>query len=139
MTWIQADDIEPIVVLALDDLRDPVTGKTDVKLKIYRKYDDYFLDWDDNQFKPAVSVTTLTLQMEEVNAVYAPGEYRLNYGAHIKGFNPASITNAQSEDVYFFIAIQDGGTDVANLPQVGQIRVGGYIDALVIEKTPYAL
>lgn len=139
MTWIQTNDIEPIVVLALDNLREPVIGKTDIMLKIYRKHDDWFLDWSDNQFKPAVSVVTISVQMEEVNGVYNKGEYRLNYGPHIKGFNPASVTNAEDEDVYFFVADQQGGTDVSNMPQIGQIRVGGTIDSISLERTPYTL
>ncbi len=139
MTWIQSGDVEPILVLALDELREPVVGKTDVKLRIYRKHDDWFLDWSDNQFKPAASVTIIEIQMEEVNGVYNPGEYRLNYGAHIKGFNPASISNAENEDIYFFVADQSSGVDISNMPQIGQIRVGGVIDSVSIEKTPYTL
>ena len=139
MVWIQSDDIEPIVILALDNLGEPLTGKTDLFLQIYRKYDDYYLDWSDNTFKPAISVVTMKTVLEEINAVFSPGEYRLNYGTHIKGFNPASISNARSEDVYFAVVDQDGGTDAVNVPQVGQIRVGGTIESLSVEKTPFVL
>ena len=139
MTWIASDDIEPIVVLALNDLGSPIVGKTDIFLRVQRRHDDRYLDWSDNTFKPAISVVTMDVQLEEVNSSYSPGEYRLNYNTHIKGFNAASVVNVEDEDIYFFLALQTPGVDVVNLPQTGQIRVGGTLEDTAVDKTPFSL
>jgi hypothetical protein len=128
---IQSGDKEPVIAAITDDNGDPLINKTDIKLKIWRSSDGKFFDWDDNNFKDVGSVTQLLIAMNEVNSTNAPGEYQLNIPPHIRGFDTSEIVNPiNGFDVYQFIIVQDGGTDASNVPQYGEMHVGGFTDNL---------
>jgi hypothetical protein len=126
---IQHGDKEPIVVTAMDTNGLPVIGKTDIKIKIRRQSDNYYFDWSDNTFKLGVAVSQLLQALDEVSVTFSAGEYRLNSLAHVNGFDTSLITNPVNNDIYFVCALQIGGTDVANLPQYGEIKVGTFVVA----------
>jgi hypothetical protein len=113
--------------LAIDQNRIPLTSKTDIIIKIERLSDRGYFDWSDNTFKVGSGVITMSQVLEEVSAVYSPGWYRLNTVTHVHGFNLAAITNAAEMDTYIITATQQPGIDVANLPQVGEIKVGKFV------------
>jgi len=126
---IQTDDNEPIEVLVVDPGGIPLTGLTNLKLRVRRRSDDNFFDWLDNTFKPAASVVQIDQMLIEINATFAPGKYKLDSASHIDGFDTSVIANPADDDIYFFTATQDGAPqNVANVPQVGQISVGDYLD-----------
>ena len=124
---VQSGSIEPIEVMAQDMFGEPITGKTDITAVIRRISDDYFFDWDDNTFKG--TPTQLTQPLVEVSSDLAPGVYKLHAPPlHVRGFNTAAINNLTDDETYQVIVDQTGGTDVANLPQIGEIKVGQYVD-----------
>jgi len=125
---IQSGDKEPIIATVFDEDGKLLPGKTDIKLKIWRASDGYFFDWDDNTFKLPGSVTQMLVVLSPTDVTYAPGEYQLSTPTHARGFNTANIVNPNSFDVYQFNILQDGGTDAVNVPQFGEIHVGGFID-----------
>ena len=129
---IQTGDTEPIVVRVEDATGENLTGKTDIKVKIRRLSNDNYFDWDDNTFKAPVLVTQLLETLDEVSSTYSPGLYQLDTASHQNGFDTSVITNASSDDTYYVTAVQDGGTDAANLPLDGEIKVGQYVDDLKI-------
>lgn len=137
--WIQTGDKEPIVVMVFDLLGNPLPGKTNIKLKVYRRSDAKYYDWSDDTFKDAGAVVQLLVSLVEVSATYSPGEYNLDKAGHVRGFNTATISNPVVDDVYFFTVVQDSGTDAENLPQVGQLRVGGALDDIVVDEFPVIL
>lgn len=120
---IENGDKEPIVVFIVDSNGDPLTGKTNLKIKIRRISDHLYFDWNDDTFKDGTLVSTLTWPLTEISAIYSPGEYHLSKPGHIDGFDTSTITNANSVDNYYVTAIQDGGVDAANIPMFGEIRV----------------
>lgn len=119
--------VEPVMVMALDYLHQPLTAKTDLMIRIERLSDRRYFDWSDNTFKPGASVVSMFQVLEEVSAVYSPGWYRLNTLAHVHGFNTSLITNPIEKDTYIITAIQQPSTDAANFPQVGEIKVGNFV------------
>jgi hypothetical protein len=133
---IQTGQKEPLVALIVDANGDELTGKSDIKVKIRRLSDGYYFDWSDNTFKSGATVTQLLQALLEVNTTYSPGEYYLNTVDHSGGFDTSKIVNANDDDVYFVTAIQDGGTDAANVPLIGEIKVGSYVDDIVEDRYP---
>jgi len=136
---IQTGQTEPVVVLAVDDDGDPITGLADLKLRVRRTSNGHYLDWVDNTFKAAPGQLYMTLV--EVNAARSPGEYELNTAPHLKGLNTAAFVNAYAEDSYVATVIQDALVQTAsNMPQIGEIAVGGwidYIDASIADGASY--
>jgi hypothetical protein len=65
--------------------------------------------------------------LEEVSPLYSPGWYRLNTVSHAFGFNLSVVTNVVENDTYFLTAIQTVGTDAANFPLIGEIKVGKFV------------
>jgi hypothetical protein len=130
---IQHGDIETIGIIAVDFSGALLPGKTDLKVKIRRRSDGGYFDWSDDTFKPGVLVAQMLQALQQVSATYSPGEYKLSTATHINGFNTSLITNPVNEDTYFIIVIQDGGTDVANVPQFGEIRVEKFV---ITDHTP---
>jgi len=119
---------EPILILVLDYQHRPLTAKTDLRLRIERLSDNTYFDWSDNTFKAGASVVTMTQILEEVSATYSPGWYRLNTLSHTYGFNLSAITNPVEKDTYVVTAFQQSpGVDAANLPQIGEIKVGKFV------------
>jgi len=113
---IQQGDVEPIEVLVLDESLDPLTGKSDILVWIRRKSDGLTYDWNDSTFKPYGSCTTPRQTMTEVDATNYPGQYARDW------------TSPSSDEIYEVTVDQSPGTDAGNLPQMGEIRVGGWID-----------
>lgn len=133
---IQTGQKEPIVALIVDANGDELTGKTDIKIKVRRLSDGYYFDWSDDTFKAGASVSQMLQALIEVSAAYSPGEYQLNKAGHSGGFDTSTITNANDDDVYYVTAIQDSGTDAANVPLIGEIKVGSFVDDIVEDRYP---
>ena len=130
MPYISSKTIEPIQVYALDSYNAPVSGLTNLFLKIRRKSDDFVLDWSDNTFKTAGSVVTSTWVLTEIDGTNLPGEYKFTKTGYINGFDPAAVTNIVANDTYFFRVTQVGSATAFNMPQVGEVTLGGYVDEI---------
>lgn len=120
-----ASQIEPIEITALDESGIPVTGATNLAVKLRRASDNLYYDWSDDTFKLPGDVVLLEQLMAEVSAAYSPGEYHLASTNHPTGFDPNKITNpAPASDVLVITVIQtEGPQTVANMPQLGEIRI----------------
>lgn len=130
MSNIETGAVEPIVALVLDQLGQPLVGRTNIKARIWRFSDGEYLDWSDMTFRPAGAVATMLKQLLEVSPSASPGEYRYN-------LDTGSIANPTADDIYEVTVVQDGVNGAANLPQVGEIRVGQWADK--ISKRPYTV
>ncbi len=113
---VNVNGIEPIQEFIVDITGAPLTGKTDLFVRVFRDSDNQFFDWSDFTFK-AVGHTTLDQILTEIDATNAPGLYEVT-----AGFNILTITNAVAGDTYTFIPIQTPGTD-AVLPPPGLLKV----------------
>lgn len=120
--------------MILDVNGKPLPGLTDIKIKVRRASDGLYLDWSDNTFKAAP--IQLLQQLEEVSATYSPGEYCLNTLTHVGGFDTSTVVQTVDEEVYFFTSVQDGGTTASNPTQIGEIKVGGFVDDIVEDRYP---
>ena len=117
---IQTDATERLQVLILDGSLDPLTGKADILIAIQRVSNGHWYDFDDDTFK-AAGWTTRQTAMTEVSAANAAGEYYYD-------FDTSAITNAAADDTYMVRVEQSPGTDAANVPQTGEVKVGQYVD-----------
>jgi len=136
---IKAGDLEPIGVLVVDRSvpPQPIVGLANIMVRIRRASNDFLFDWSDNIFKTAASVVQQYIALVEVDATFAPGWYKLHDAAkgHDGGFDTSSIVNPVDADSYFFTATQEGPPQSAgNMPQTGEIKVGGWVDEIVTEK-----
>ncbi len=126
---ISLGDAEPVVVLVKDQLGDPLTGKSDIKAKVWRYIPGtstlQFLDWSDLTFKDRTLVTTLLQGMSEVDPTGAPGDYRIV-------IDTSAITNVLDGDTLQVEAEQDGGVDAVGLPVGDEIKVGGWVDQILM-------
>lgn len=122
--YISLGDKEPIEILVLDDYNQPLTGRTDVHIRIRRHQDDLYYDWADDTFKVAGDVSQPTQALQEVSALYSPGIYRLNTIKHARGWNTSLIDNPGTNDVYDITVLQAGGTDISGLPVGYELHVG---------------
>ena len=120
---IETGSTEPIVAMLLDQFGQPLTYRTNIKAKIWRISDGKYLDWNDMEFKEPANVGALLKMMGEVNPTYSPGEYRLD-------FDTSTIVNAEGNDAYQVIVLQDGVNGASNVPQAGEIRVGQWVDKI---------
>ena len=111
---------EPVVDRYTGDL---LTGMTTVKAKMRRISDGLMLDWSDYTFKTPVTVVQKLQTFTEVDATNFPGEYQGT-------FNTSSISNPSTDDIYEITVVEDGTEDAANLPQVGEVRVGNWVDSI---------
>lgn len=109
----------------------PLTGKTDIKLRIRRHNDDLYFDWDDNSFKAYGSVVQLHATLTEVNATQSPGIYRLSTVIHLRGFDTAQVTGLGDADSLEITVLQDGGSDAAGLPVGFELKVGNFLDTIL--------
>lgn len=127
---MQTGQPEPVSALVLDEVGEPLSGATNVRLRVRRLSDAMFLDWQDNTFKPYGSVVQPSLPLVEADALGAPGLYHLDHGFHSDGFfHPELLSNPVSPDVYLFLLHQEGLPQTAsNLPQIGELKVGGWLD-----------
>lgn len=112
---------EPISVFAVNAAGNPLTGLTDLYVRIRRVSDGFFLDWTGYTFK-STGWTTLNKSLTEISATNAAGLYEVT-----GGLPTASITNPTANDDYQVIPIQTPGT-TARLPSPAVIQVGKWID-----------
>lgn len=119
---IQTGATEQIVAVALDASLVALTGLTDLKLMIRRVSDGWSYDFADATFKVA-GWGTRQQAMTEVSAANYPGEYQYTW-------NTGAITNPTANDAYLLTVTQTPGTTVKNVPQVGELKVGQYVDKL---------
>ena len=125
---IQTGAKEPIEVMILDTSGEPITALANINVRIRRTSDGFFFDWADDTFK--ASPGTLDRVLSEVSATLDPGRYILNTAPHTGGFATASITNPTANDTYQVTVDQITGTNASNVPQIGEIKVGQYVDNL---------
>jgi len=109
-------EVEPIRVYAVDVHGDPLTGATDLYIRIQRVSDNYFLDWADVSFK-ASGHTTISQILAEVDVVNAAGIYEL-----VGGFDTGAVTNLSEDESLTIIPVQTPGTD-AKLPAPEELLV----------------
>lgn len=125
---IRQGETEPVALPpVMDNSKNLLTDLTNLKLRVRRLSDDYYLDWSDGTFK--ASPNQLLITLKEIDKTNSPGEYQLDTAPHVDGFNTAAIANPLSEDTYFLTVIQDGSPQNAgNVPFHGEIATGGWID-----------
>jgi len=114
---VRTGAVEPIRVFAVDGDGNPLTGLTDLFVRVSRASDGFYLDWAGPTF--AVSGwTTLDQVLTEVDAVNAPGIYEV-----VGGLDTGAITNAVLDDDYLILPLQSPGTN-AVLPAPAELKVG---------------
>ena len=113
MNIIQNGQTERILITALDENGDFITGLSDVLVEIQRTSDNYYLDFNDNTFK-ASGWTTRQETMTELYYSYSPGSYYYDFD-----------TTGFSDDEYF---IRVTSATAENSPYEGYLKVGGYVD-----------
>jgi hypothetical protein len=125
---IRLGDKEPIEAVAVDALNNRLSSLTNLKLQVRRTSDNLYLDWTDSTFK--ASPTQLWQTLSEVDDTDSEGEYNLDVpGSHEGGFDTSLLVNPASEDTYRMLVVQDGSPQNAdNMPQIGHLKVGGFID-----------
>lgn len=131
---IKTGEKEPIVVLIVDQNGDPLTGLSNIEIKVRRGSDGFYLDWSDNVFK--ASPTQLLEALEEISATFSPGEYQLNTPTHVDGLDTSTFVQLVDEEQYFVTCVQDGADTASNVPQIGEIKVGGFVDDIVEDRYP---
>ena len=60
----------------------PATGRATIRIRLYRKSDNQFLDWSDATFKAAGHIA-IEAVMSEIDATNAPGHYELAGGFNV--------------------------------------------------------
>lgn len=113
MNIIQNGQTERILITALDENGDFITGLSDVLVEIQRTSDNYYLDFNDNTFK-ASGWATRQETMTELYYSYSPGSYYYDFD-----------TTGFSDDEYF---IRVTSATAENSPYEGYLKVGGYVD-----------
>jgi hypothetical protein len=132
IAYVESGGKEPIEVQVFNKFTgDPLTGKTDIKVRIRRHADDYYYDWIDDTFKDFVSVGVIATPLAEIHATRSPGLYRLNNANHAYGFDTSKITNPGTDDIYEVTILQDGDEDAAGLPVGFELKVGNFLDRLL--------
>lgn len=122
-TRIQTGATEPIEVYAVSAAGVPLTGLTDLYVRIRRASDGFFLDWTGMTFKNS-GWTTLSQVLTQLSATNAPGLYGVT-----GGLNTGSITNPTANDTYTVYPLQTPGVN-ARLGAPSQIEVGAWADRL---------
>ncbi len=121
MSYVQTGAKEPIVALVLDQFGKPLIMSGAIKARVWRVSDGEYLDWFDMTFKPFNVVSRPLMALSEIDRVASPGEYRLD-------LDTGAIVNPTLNDIYEVTVVNDSEEDSGNLPQVGEIRVGGWVD-----------
>jgi hypothetical protein len=119
-TRIQTDATERIECLILDGALSPLTGLTDILISIRRISDGFWYDFADDTFKN-FGWTTRQLAMTETDSSNDPGVYHYD-------FDTSAIAYAVADDTYQIRVDQSPGTSAKNVPQVGELKVGDFID-----------
>jgi hypothetical protein len=118
---VKTGALEPIRVPAWTKAGKPLTGATDLYIRIERVSDGYFLDWSDMTFKTA-GWTTLNKMLTEVDATNLAGIYEVS-----GGFDLSTITNKTANDDYTVYPLQTPGSN-AQLPASDVIQEGDWVD-----------
>lgn len=121
---IQTGAVEPIQVYVIDRSGNPLTGATDLFVRVRRGSDGDMLDWDNMTFDPT-AWTRLDEPLVEVDVATVPGVYEVT-----GGLDTGAITNPNADDDLLVTPLQDPGTD-AVLPAPGELRIGQWVDDLV--------
>lgn len=121
---IQTGKIERIESLILGNSGEPIIDLTDICISIRRNSDDYYYDFDDDTFKSGGWVIRQQI-MTEVDSINSPGEY---YYIFITG----NIVNVVVDDTYHIRVDQINLSTAKNVPQVGEIKAGEYVDDIDI-------
>lgn len=122
-------EVELIRVYAVDGDSQPLTGLTDLYVRLERASDGFFLDWNDYTWKGS-GWTTLNQLLAELDATNLPGLYSVP-----GGFNHTTATNENANDIYTVYAVQTPGTN-ARLPGPGSFRVGYWVDQIFADLPP---
>lgn len=125
---IQTGHKEPIEVLVFDSYGERLVGATDISVKIRRQSDNALYDWSDNTFKASGSVVQTSQTLSEIDSVFFKGEYKLNSVDHVNGFDTSAIANPTTDDIYEVTVDQTPKTTASNLPVIGEIKVGHFVD-----------
>lgn len=121
MTTIATSKIEPIRVYVVDGNSAPLTGLTDLYVRIERESDGFFYDWNDWTFKSG-GWTTLNKLLSEIDATNLAGLYEVT-----GGFDTDIITNPTSNERYTVYPLQTPGT-TARLPSPVSFDQGFWVD-----------
>jgi hypothetical protein len=116
-------EIEQIRIYAVDGDSNPLTGLSDLYIRLERASDGFLYDWNDSTWK-STGWTTLSQALSELDATNLPGVYELT-----GGFDPTAATNENASDVYTVYPLQTPGTN-ARLPGPGAFRVGYWVDEI---------
>jgi len=122
-THVLTGATEPIQVYAVNAVGNPLTGLTDLYVRVRRFSDGFYLDWNDMTFKSS-GWTTLNKLLTELDATNAPGLYSVT-----GGLNTGSITNPATDDTYTVISLQTPGV-TARLPSPAEIKMGRWVDQM---------
>ena len=123
MAIIPTGATERIEVLVLDGTLAELTGKTDILISIRRISDGFWYDFSDDTFKNT-GWTTRQQVMTETDSTNDPGIYHYS-------FDTSAITNKTADDTYMIRTEQSPGTDAKNLPQIGEIKEGQWVDDIL--------
>jgi hypothetical protein len=123
-TQVPTGTTEPVYCYAVSVRGRPLTGLTDLYIRVHRASDGYFLDWADWTFK-ATGHSAINKPLVQVNASLSPGLYRL-----AGDFPTGMLTNANPEDSYVFTPLQTPGTN-AYLPGPSELAVGWWADQVL--------
>lgn len=124
---IRNGDTEPIQAEVRNQSGEPLTGLTDIFVRVRRDSDGQFFDWSDSTFKAAGHVAIAQL-LSEVDATNAPGLYEVT-----GGFDTSTVVNVVLNDRYVVFPFQTPGTD-ALLPSPGAFRVGQWVQDIVLTR-----
>jgi hypothetical protein len=125
---IKTGDAEPIEVSITDFFGAPLPGLTTIKARVRRLSDLFYFDWTDNTFRAGGSVARMLEALTPVNPTYSRGEYHLNTVDHPGAWDTSKIANPAVDDIYHVTVIEDGSSLAGNVPQVGEIKVGRWVD-----------
>ncbi len=122
--WAQENTVEPIQVFAVSVATGaPLTGATDLFVRLRRVSDGFYFDWSDSTFKSS-GFTTLNQTLTEQDATNAAGLYAVT-----GGFDLSAVTNKAVSDTYVVIPLQTPGTS-AILPTPDDFREGQILESI---------
>ncbi len=118
---IQTGGVLPIAILAVTKSGAPLTGATDLFIRVFRRSDNFFIDWADDTFK-ASGHTTINQILAEVNATNAAGVYEF-----AGDWDTSTIVSPVADDSYVIYPLQTPGTN-AVLPGPIDVLTGEFVD-----------
>jgi hypothetical protein len=124
---IQTGDVEAITLDVRGASGLPLVGATEVQVRIRRKSDGLYLDWDDLTFKGS-GWTTLDETATEDDSTLAPGLYSTS-------LDTGAVTNLAADDTLTVLPIKGAAPDTSTavLPPPGEIKVGQWVDAVGLD------